>query len=117
MAKYAKLLYRRQMINLPKKLQHQLLYLLSAQPEVEKIFLFGSRARGDAEERSDIDLAIVAPTATIRQWLDITFLLEQVDTLLPIDLVRWEEAAAPLRDKILAEGEILYERQIQPEFG
>lgn len=105
------------MIDLSEKLRDHLVGLLSARPEVEQVILFGSRARGDAEERSDIDLAIVAPAALSRQWLDITFLLEQADTLLPIDVVRWEEAAAPLREKILAEGEILYERETKPEFG
>ena len=105
------------MIDLSEKLRDHLVGLLSARPEVEQVILFGSRARGDAEERSDIDLAIVAPAALPRQWLDIAFLLEQADTLLPIDVVRWEEAAAPLREKILAEGEILYERETKPEFG
>ncbi len=98
------------MTNLPEKLHNQLIRLLSAQLEVEKVILFGSRARGDAEERSDIDLAIVAPTASPRQWLDLTFLLEETDTLLPIDLVRWEEVPQMLKERILAEGEILYER-------
>ncbi len=33
-------------------------------PFIEKIVLFGSRARGDNKPRSDIDLAIVCPQAT-----------------------------------------------------
>jgi predicted nucleotidyltransferase len=103
------------MTNLPEKLRKQLVHLLSAQPEVEKVILFGSRARGDAEERSDVDLAIIAPTASPRQWLEIVYLLEEVDTLLPIDIVRWEEASPPLQERILAEGKILYERQTEPE--
>ncbi|MBI1877405.1 MAG: nucleotidyltransferase domain-containing protein [Chloroflexi bacterium] len=103
------------MINLPENLYNQLVYLLSAQREVEKVILFGSRARGDTEERSDIDLAIMAPAASPRQWLDIVFLLEQVDTLLPLDVVRWEEASTPLQQHILTEGIILYERETEPE--
>lgn len=105
------------MINLPENLHNQLVRLLSAQPEVEMVILFGSRARGDAEERSDIDLAIVAPTASPRQWLDIAFLLEEADTLLPFDIVRWKEASAPLQERILAEGEILYERETKSKFN
>ena len=34
---------------------------LARHPEVERVWLFGSRARGDNFERSDIDLAIEAP--------------------------------------------------------
>jgi hypothetical protein len=49
--------------------------------------------------------------------LNIVFLLEEADTLLPIDIVRWEEASPPLQEKILAEGKTLYEREIEPEFN
>jgi len=105
------------MIDLSKKLRDHLIYLLSTRPEVKQVILFGSRARGDAEDRSDIDLAIVAPEASTRQWLDLTFLLEQTDTLLSIDVVRWEEASASLQERILAEGTILYERETEPEFN
>jgi predicted nucleotidyltransferase len=100
------------MIGLQEDLQNYLIKILSARPEVKRVILFGSRARGDAEERSDIDLAIEAPRASVRQWLDICHLLEEADTLLQIDVVRWEEASAILKERILAEGKVLYE---QPE--
>lgn len=32
-------------------------------PEVEAVLLFGSHARGDATQRSDVDICVVAPTA------------------------------------------------------
>ncbi len=85
--------------------------LFATHPEVAKVIVFGSRARDDAEERSDIDLAIVAPNATSRQWLDIVFALEDMDTLLSIDAVRWAEASSALKARIIAEGKVLYERQ------
>lgn len=34
---------------------------LARYPAVERVWLFGSRARGDKFERSDIDLAVEAP--------------------------------------------------------
>lgn len=105
------------MITLSKKLQEHLIQALSTQSEVKQAILFGSRARGDAEARSDIDLAIVAPDASHRQWLDIVYLVEEVDTLLPIDIVRWEEAPTSLQQRILTEGKILYERETEPEFN
>ena len=36
--------------------------------EVESVILFGSRARGDANPRSDIDLAISAPEMKRSRW-------------------------------------------------
>ena len=90
---------------------NQLVRILSANPEVLRVVLFGSRARGDAEERSDVDLAVEAPNASQRQWLHIATQLEEADTLLKIDLVRWEQASAALKERILAEGKILYEQK------
>ena len=83
---------------------------LSARGEVRRVILFGSRSRGDAGERADVDLAVEAPRATQRQWLDIARLAEEADTLLPIDLVRLEAASPGLRARILREGRTLYER-------
>jgi predicted nucleotidyltransferase len=104
---------------LPQAVQSCLFGLAAAWPEIEKIILFGSRARDDAAGRSDIDLAIIAPTATRRQWLDLAAqLTEEAPTLLPFDLVRWEEAPPALRERIMVEGKTVYERdknQPKPE--
>ena len=83
---------------------------LAEQPHVRRVWLFGSRARGDARQRSDIDLAIEAPAATRREWLDMCHLVEEADTLLPIDVVRLEEASRSLRASIQKEGRVLFER-------
>jgi nucleotidyltransferase substrate binding protein (TIGR01987 family) len=87
-----------------------LVQALAGRPEVQRIVLFGSRAREDAAARSDIDLAIEAPDATRRQWLELTLPVEEAQTLLPIDLVRLEEASPALRAQILAQGKTLYDR-------
>jgi predicted nucleotidyltransferase len=74
---------------------------------VQRVILFGSRARGDARERSDIDLAVRAPDVSQRDWLAIVEAVENAETLLRIDLVRLEEAPEALRERILAEGRVL----------
>ncbi|MHB8419338.1 MAG: type VII toxin-antitoxin system MntA family adenylyltransferase antitoxin [Myxococcales bacterium] len=83
---------------------------LRAHPEVRRVILFGSRARGTAGERSDVDLAIEAPEATPRQWLDLLADLDEAPTLLCVDAVRLEDAPEPLRRRIASEGKILFER-------
>jgi len=95
---------------LPFSLHERLVKLLSQQPGVKRAILFGSRARGDAEDRSDIDLSIEAPDIHERQWLELVYLLEEIDTLLPIDVVRWEDIPDTLKRKIQTEGMVLYER-------
>jgi predicted nucleotidyltransferase len=93
-----------------KKLVEQLINTITKTDGIEKIILFGSRARSDAELKSDIDIAIICPTITKREWLDICDRIENIDTLLKIDVVRFDLATENLKQRILQEGVILYER-------
>ena len=79
-------------------------------PHVEKVVLFGSRARGDERERSDIDIAVVGEDITNSEWTDIWCYVDDAPTLLAIDLVRFEQAPDQLRESIIKEGVPLYER-------
>ena len=78
---------------------------------LERAVLFGSRARGDARERSDIDLAIEAPRADAHAWARIVEMVDESRTLLRFDVVRLERAAVDFRVQILAEGVVLFERR------
>lgn len=82
---------------------------LGAYPIVEKIYLFGSRARGDHEARSDVDIAVVCPQATPLEWLRLCDTVDELETLLEIDLVNYDEASAELKQKIDQEGKLIYE--------
>ena len=64
---------------------------LSQVPVVESVILYGSRARGTHRERSDIDLAVVCPNASSRDWLEMTTIIDEAPTLLKIDLVLYGE--------------------------
>ena len=83
---------------------------VSAFPSVEKIILYGSRARGDHEERSDIDLAIECPSATEEEWLKIWQKGDEAETLYFVDLLRLETAEEKIRKRIESEGKVLWER-------
>lgn len=57
---------------------------------IEKIILFGSRARGDNHSRSDIDLAVWGIHDAVR-YLDFQEAVEeQIPTLLRFDLIDME---------------------------
>lgn len=58
---------------------------------VDAIYLFGSRARGDNDSRSDIDLAINCPKADNKQWSEILDLIETAPSLLYINAVRLDK--------------------------
>ena len=79
-------------------------------PQVRRLWLFGSRARGDAGRLSDIDLAVEAPEAGPREWDALWFrLTEELPTLLAVDVVRMEQASTRLRRRILEEGVLLHD--------
>lgn len=80
-------------------------------PFVQEIWLFGSRARGDNQERADIDLAIYCPDASDSNWLTILDIIEAADTLLKIDCIRLDELSdiSPIKKSIIDQGIKLYE--------
>ena len=56
---------------------------LRALPFVEAIYLFGSRARGDQQSRSDIDLAIkMSPHHEQRDWHKVIDIIDKADVIL-----------------------------------
>lgn len=81
-------------------------------PFVDAVILYGSRARGDARERSDIDIAVSAPDADTAQWQRVVDIVDDADTLLGIDCVRLDALPADdgLRRSIETEGVALYDR-------
>lgn len=76
---------------------------------INRIYLFGSRARKDATKRSDYDLAFDCPVASDRDWLAIIDVVETLPTLLKIDVIRYNIASEELRQKIQDEGKVVYE--------
>lgn len=73
---------------------------------VQKVVLFGSRARGNFKEKSDIDLAVQGGDF-IRFMLDVN---EETSTLLKFDIINLdEEIQGELREAIKKEGRIVYE--------
>jgi predicted nucleotidyltransferase len=77
---------------------------------VERIILFGSRAIGDHDRRSDIDVAISgvgidrAMLAKIRDWMD------RARTLYKISIADLDAMPKPLRERVLTQGLTIYER-------
>lgn len=71
------------------------------------VILFGSRARGDYRERSDIDLAVSGGKPDRFSLL----VDEETSTLLKFDVVNMDGAVQEeLREMIQKEGKIIYEK-------
>lgn len=83
------------------------IFQLAKKHDVEKVILFGSRARGDYKRTSDIDLAISGGNTT-RFSLDAE---DDVWTLLKFDVVDLgRPMQEPLKESIRSEGIVLYEK-------
>ncbi|MBS5062952.1 MAG: nucleotidyltransferase domain-containing protein [Hungatella hathewayi] len=80
---------------------------LARKYDIEKVILFGSRARGDFRRTSDIDIAVEGGNIE-RFALDVD---EDTSTLLEFDIVNLsKEMQQDLRDSIRMEGKTLYEK-------
>lgn len=80
---------------LPESAIQKILGILSQYPEIEHVWLFGSRAKGNFRTGSDIDLCLEAPKLTLCKRLEIENRLD--DLLLPwsIDLLPKHEIDNP----------------------
>lgn len=72
---------------------------------VQRIGVFGSVARGEAAETSDLDILVVFKKPTFDCYMDLKFLLEDLFRR-PVDLVTQASLKPRLREKIL--GEVRY---------
>jgi predicted nucleotidyltransferase len=79
---------------------------------IDRIMIYGSRARGDNDPRSDLDLAIECPDASEKDWLKVKDIIENADTLLKIDCVRLDDLSETnkLRINILKDAKLIYTR-------
>lgn len=93
-------------------LPYEFIERLKALPFVEAIYLYGSRARGTHRRHSDIDLAVVCPQATLKDWQQVVDILDEADTLLEVDYVRLddEQPDSRLRQNIERDKKVIYER-------
>ena len=74
---------------------------------IEKIILFGSRARGGHTERSDIDLAVSGGDFNAFYW-DVK---EKTHSLLRLDLVDLDAGVSEeLKTEIERDGVVIYEK-------
>ncbi|HLP53982.1 MAG TPA: nucleotidyltransferase domain-containing protein [Fluviicola sp.] len=85
---------------------------IAKQESVSKIIVFGSRALGDFEKYSDLDLAVDAPTMTKFEWLKLKeFAIYDLNSFIKISLVHYSTNPDNLKERINQTGTIIYARQ------
>lgn len=85
----------------------EVITLVKQQPEITLFMLFGSRARGDAKERSDWDFAYIADDRfdQLALFAKLTALLKTDN----VDLVNLSKVSGLLRYRVAKDGKLLYQ--------
>lgn len=83
--------------------------VFTAFSEIDSVLIYGSRATGHFRNHSDIDLAVLAPSMTERDFSRLWNALDDLPILFKLDVVHFEQVTNPaLKNNILAHGKTLY---------
>lgn len=83
--------------------------LAVSQIQPSEIWLFGSRARGDWKPTSDVDLFFETHCRN-DQWANFVSDCDDLNTLLPLDLVSIQRADQAFIQHVKSEGKCIYGR-------
>ncbi|QSI76819.1 nucleotidyltransferase family protein [Niveibacterium microcysteis] len=74
-------------------------------PAVERVLIYGSRAKGSAKPASDFDLAVFGATLTNEDFARLWAELDALPLAFKLDVLHWDTLGnEALREKIRAEG-------------
>lgn len=107
------------MKNLDENLLNQVVERILQVVRPDKIILFGSCARGEATEDSDLDLLIIQSSSLprykrstpVRLALKGLFPSKDILVYTPEEVKEWETASTSFISTVLREGRVLYERK------
>lgn len=86
--------------------------VFQSQPNIRKVILFGSRAKGNYTTGSDIDLAVQADGLSFRQLMDINARIEDLGLLYKVDVILYDKVAGtPIGEHIDRVGRVLFQRE------
>ena len=95
------------MYGIKKEIFNDIIGVFKKFDSIEKVYLFGSRARGDFKDTSDIDLAIDSKSDVVLKLLGE---LEELRCILTFDVVNINEIGQKLKDNIERDKIIIYEK-------
>ncbi len=73
--------------NLEPQILEQIKNAITSNPKVQKIILFGSRAKGIAKNGSDIDLALVANDINFKDLCTIGVRIDELNLPYQVDII------------------------------
>ncbi|MGL4767660.1 MAG: nucleotidyltransferase domain-containing protein [Formosimonas sp.] len=86
----------------------QLNCVFAQYPQIEQVLIFGSRAKGNYRDSSDIDLAIIAPSMTDTEFAQLWGQLDALPLVFKLDVVHWDKLSnETLKQSSLTTGQII----------
>jgi len=78
---------------------------------VNTVWIFGSRSKHQAGATSDYDIAVDWNSSDDEDWATfVGYLREKNPTLFTLDIVRFDRISLELRQRVLEEGRVIYEK-------
>jgi predicted nucleotidyltransferase len=94
-------------------LESEIVRVVADRSDLAAVYLFGSRARGDAGEKSDVDLAVLFPRLPGDPYaatgVAIAAVLESA-LRLPVDVIVLNSSPPALVHRVLRDGRVLIDR-------
>ncbi len=87
----------------------------SLEPKVLAAYLFGSRARNDGQETSDVDIALLTDELSPEEYATIVRTVAQTLGTERVDVVLLNQASPTFRFRVISEGWGFYHRDAQTE--
>lgn len=98
-------------IGIKETVKKALIEIFKKYKSVEKVLLFGSRARGNFKKTSDIDLAVFSKDISSKDFNLLIDEINQINTAHSFDVVHYEKTyKEALKNSIKRDGVVLYER-------
>lgn len=78
-------------------------------PGIERVLVFGSRAKGTYRNASDIDLAVLAPGMDEKTFAQLWNDLDDLPLVFTLDVLHWDRLpAGRIRDHVIRDGRQVY---------
>lgn len=90
----------------------EIIKILSKNKKIKKAIIYGSRAKGNFNEGSDIDITIVAPEMNFSEYLLLLARMEELEIPQNIDLTKFELLDNSVKEHIKRVGKIVYSTEI-----